>query len=152
MQLLKMNQKANLCRFAIMPGGWTVEEKYDVLIRVLKATGTFGKIPWGNFEPPEGRTLKACKHVMDSIKRELGLINSTGSGHPKEGADKSPVKGKKRKAGDTAEEGVEAAEVPRKKRGRPPKKDKEAKGMSMEVCQEFADTGHSQRGGLRRQY
>ena len=123
---------------------WTVEEKYEVLIRILKATGTFGKIPWGNFEPPEGRTLKACQHVMEGIKRELGLINS--SGQLKEGTNKSPAKGKKRKAGDTVEEEAEATDVqPKKRRGRPSKKN--VKGsMNIEVwgVERFANMfGHS---------
>ena len=115
-------------------GGWSPEEKYEVLVGILKATGSFNKIPWGNFQPPEGRTLKACKHVIDGIKRELGLVNLHGQS--KEGGiDESPGKGKKRKAlseaADDDDAGAEIADGGHKKRKTGSgKKGKGAKGIN----------------------
>ncbi|KAI4144311.1 MAG: hypothetical protein LQ340_006701 [Diploschistes diacapsis] len=75
-------------------GGWTVEEKFKLLVAIIKATG-MGSIPWNKVELPEGRTQKACTHVIQSIRAECGMSFGTKA---KGKDDETQATGTKRKA------------------------------------------------------
>ena len=89
---------------------WTPEEKFQLLLRILKANGGQLKISWKDVELPEGRTVKACIHALEAIKKEAGFESNPT---PK----KTPMK-----KGKDVEEGDEIDEPPKKKRKTPVKK------------------------------
>ena len=139
---------ADACRFIMPRGpnpGWSTEEKFQLLLNILKAAGLLSKIPWKEVELPEGRTEKACHHMIGSIKEDAGIVgpkradagsprkkragdNGDASGYPAkamgttpaedEGGESGAGKGK-RKIGEVDGNDQEDAKPAPKKRGRP---------------------------------
>ncbi|MCJ1376600.1 hypothetical protein MMC20_007843 [Loxospora ochrophaea] len=80
---------------------WTDAEKAELLVAVLDSMG--GTVDWNKVKLPEGRTKRACIHVLAKFKQQAGSAEKPAGKEKANGAKTST----KRKRGAKSQEQVD---------------------------------------------